>query len=103
MGKAMSWVVYEVLTAVPGQKDRLKEYLQKLALLSRKEGGCLRYELYDSAEQSDDILVLMEWTDKADYDRHCDSLHVQQFVKECDQRLYASFHETLWVKFDPVS
>lgn len=48
----------------------IRDCLQKLAGLSRREPGCLRYEVYHSTNDPRVFILNEHWTDKAAHEQH---------------------------------
>ncbi len=63
-------MVTSILRAHPGMQAELREQLLRRVEVSRKEPGCLTYELHPSSE--DPLLFMLHetWTDQASLDRH---------------------------------
>jgi len=67
-------------TIKPGKK---KEYLvlaKELVEASRKEKGCLSYNLYEDIENPGVFIVIEEWENKEDIQRHNISKHFTEII-----------------------
>lgn len=67
------------------QKESLQEVIalyQELIAESRKEQGCLSYELYQDMDNPCIMTVLETWENKACLDAHSVSAHFKRLVPE---------------------
>ncbi len=71
--------------AKPGLHDRVK--LELLALIgpTRKEPGCISYDLHQVSEG--DFIFYENWRSREDLDQHVLSDHFQSFYNQADQLL----------------
>lgn len=65
------------LTAKPDKVDELRAVLLGLAASSRKEAGCIDYEVLQNAADPCDFTLAEEWTSEAALDAHLTTAHVQ--------------------------
>ena len=65
------------LTAKPDKADELKRILGQLVGPTRKEQGCISYEVFQNNADPCDFAFVEEWRDQAALDAHWASLHVQ--------------------------
>ena len=77
-------VVIEVIKSIQGKEEALKEALHEIVPISRKEKGCIQYELFEPMTGSGDFLVIMKWKSKNDLILHETSQHVQDFIRKHD-------------------
>lgn len=96
----MDVYVVETLEAPSGKEEQLKNELLKLAAFSRKERGCLYYNLYQHLEKPRCLTVLMGFKDKAAYDEHCQAPYIQEFVEKFGGILYGDVIEDLYRGID---
>lgn len=68
------------ITARPESADTLKGLLADLAAQSRKEEGCLHYELFQRQDAEHVFQTVERWTDQAAVDAHMDSPHVTNAI-----------------------
>lgn len=71
-------VVY--FTAKPRRSQDLGEELLQLVALSRKEEGCLRYEIHQCNDVPDVWMVLEDWRHASDFKLHMSTDYVQAFM-----------------------
>ena len=76
-------------TAKPGRSRDLGDELLRLVAPSRKEGGCLRYEIHQSNDVQDVWMVLEDWRHASDFKLHMSTNYVQAFMAKvpdlCDE------------------
>jgi len=66
-------------TAIKGEEDKLLENLHGLIRLTTQEGGCIRYELNQSIDNSEEITFIEKWYDRKTFDEHCDKPYIKKF------------------------
>lgn len=62
--------VLAVATAKPGQEDALRVAQEKLVVETRKEPGCLLYELHQSLEDSRMMIFICKWESEEAWQEH---------------------------------
>ena len=65
------------------KEDNLETVLSLYELLvkeTRKEEGCILYELFQDIEDSSVLTMIEEWEDKASLDRHMKTEHFMKIV-----------------------
>ena len=65
------------IVAEPSAANQLNPLLEQLAGQTRKEYGCISYELYQESETH--FLMFEEWIDQAALDKHMASAHFVEF------------------------
>jgi quinol monooxygenase YgiN len=63
--------------AAAGKSDELKKVAQALIEPTRKEPGCIRYELLQNQANPADLTFVEEWASGAALDVHMGTPHVQ--------------------------
>lgn len=86
--------------AAPGKEVELKEGLLGLVGPTRKEEGCILYDLHFSHEDPGKFMFYEIWTTRAALDRHSVSPHISAFRTVRDSLLAKPGDLTLWEKFD---
>jgi quinol monooxygenase YgiN len=71
-------VVAEML-AKPGKEDELAIQLTALVEPSRKEEGCVQYDLHRSTSEPGRFVFYENWTSPEILDRHSKSAHIAAF------------------------
>jgi quinol monooxygenase YgiN len=83
--------------AHPEKVNELRAILLQLAAASRKEDGCLDYEVLQNTADPCDFTLVEEWTAESALDAHLTTAHVQEafskgiplLAKEPDNRRYS--------------
>ncbi len=65
--------------AKPGKEDMVLQYLLAMVEATRKEAGCLNYDLHVSHDDATVFLFYENWSSKAHLDAHAQSAHIQAF------------------------
>jgi quinol monooxygenase YgiN len=90
--------VTAVFQARSGKETELRAILTGLLAPTRKEAGCLNYDLHQSPEESAKFLFHENWSNKAALDAHLQSVHVQALLPRVDE-LCTGFPEIkIWEK-----
>ncbi|MDD5558580.1 putative quinol monooxygenase [Candidatus Methylomirabilis sp.] len=66
------------IVARPGKEDELRALLQGLIEPTRREPGCVTYELLQNKTDPADFTFVEEWRSEADLDAHLQSAHLRQ-------------------------
>lgn len=64
------------ITALPASADLMRELLVELVAQTRKEAGCLHYELFQQDVAPNVFQTVERWADAAAVDAHMASPHV---------------------------
>jgi len=78
MDKHVSVVVK--VTARPDKAPEMRAVVLKLAADSRKEDGCVRYDVLQNASEPHVFVLVEEWTSSAHLDAHNLTPHVHDAV-----------------------
>ncbi|QNB09865.1 antibiotic biosynthesis monooxygenase [Herbaspirillum frisingense] len=73
-------VVVATLIANPGHGAELRTALEKVVPPSRKEEGCLRYDLHVDQESPDRFVMLEEWRDAQALKEHESTAHFKALI-----------------------
>jgi quinol monooxygenase YgiN len=93
---AKAITVVATFQARPGKETELKEILTDLVAPTRKEAGCLNYDLHAAADNPAMFLFHENWTSKAHLDAHLQSAHIKALLPRVDE-LCTGFPEIkLW-------
>jgi quinol monooxygenase YgiN len=71
--------------ARPGKEAELRDALIALLGPTRKEPGCLSYDLHQCAGDPARLLMYETWKDQAAIDAHMNTPHVQKLVPHVDR------------------
>jgi len=77
--------VVATFEARPGKETELRNALIGLVAPTRKEAGCLNYDLHVSSEHPGRFLFHENWSSKADLDTHLQSQHIQALLPRVDE------------------
>ena len=69
--------VVATFQARPGKETELKEALIDLVAPTRKEAGCINYDLHVAPDDPSKFLFYENWTSNAHLDAHGQTPHIQ--------------------------
>jgi quinol monooxygenase YgiN len=75
----MSIYLTALIKSKPGSAEALKECLQGLVPLSRKEVACLQYNLHQSVDDPNVFIFQEEWADKEGLEFHNAQAYILSF------------------------
>lgn len=75
-------IVSAKVTAAPGKRDEFIRTAQESIAATRKEAGCICYELYASTEHPDKLMYYEQWASREALDNHINSAHMAKFAQE---------------------
>jgi quinol monooxygenase YgiN len=93
---AKTITVVATFQARPGRETELKEALTSLVAPTRKEAGCLNYDLHASPEDPAKFLFHENWTSQAQLDAHLKSAHIAALLPRVDELCTAFPEIKLW-------
>ena len=67
------------ITSKSGDRNKIISKSKDLIESSRLESGCINYDLYESIEDVDVLLVLEQWKDKEALELHLQTEHFKAF------------------------
>ncbi|MGO8925702.1 MAG: putative quinol monooxygenase [Limisphaerales bacterium] len=86
------------LNAKPGKESLVRQELLSLVAPSRKDAGCLCYDLHQAPDNPALFLFLENWTSKAHLDRHLQRPDLQAALARVGQLVAEPPRITLWEK-----
>src|SRR5664280_3537693 len=86
------------IKAKPGQESRVRQELLSLVAPSRKDTGCLNYDLHQGLDNPALFLFHENWTSKAHLDRHLQKSELQAVLARLGQLVAEPPQITLWEK-----
>jgi quinol monooxygenase YgiN len=95
-GKPVTVVVR--IKAKAGREAQVKQELQNLLAPTRREKGCLNYDMHQSTLDSSLFLFHENWTSEDDLQRHFEAPHIKQWLKQAEALLAEPMELTLWHK-----
>jgi quinol monooxygenase YgiN len=90
--------VVATFQARPGKETELKNVLTGLVAPTRKEAGCLNYDLHGSPEDSAKFLFHENWTSKELLDAHLKSPHIAALLPRVNELCTAFPEIKIWEK-----
>lgn len=83
--------------ARPGKENELRSILTGLLAPTRREDGCINYDLHSSTEQPGRFLFHENWVSEDHLNRHGETPHVKALLARIDE-LCSEFKLTYWEK-----
>src|SRR4051812_46330449 len=90
--------VVATFQARPGKEAALREALTSLLAPTRKESGCLSYDMHCAPDDPAKFLFYETWQSKEAIDAHMRSPHIQKLVPRVDELCVAFPQITMWEK-----
>jgi len=90
--------VIATFQARSGKEAELKKALTGLVAPTRKETGCLNYDLHQSADDSAKFLFHENWTSQAHLDAHLQTPHIKALLPRVDELCVAFPEIKIWEK-----
>ena len=88
--------VVATFQARPGKEAELRNALTGLVAPTRKESGCINYDLHGSPDDPASFLFHENWTSKAHLDAHLQSPHIKALVLRVDELCVAFPEISTW-------
>ena len=67
--------------------DLVKTEITKLIEPTRKEEGCMQYDLHQDNEEPEVFIFFENWATKALWEQHNESTHLDEFIKATEGAL----------------
>ena len=90
--------VVSTFQARPGKEAVLREVLNSLLAPTRKEAGCINYDLHQSPEDPAKFLFHENWTGKAALDAHMQMPYLQALLPRVDELCVEFPNIVVWEK-----
>ena len=90
--------VVATFEAISGKEAELKAALTGLVAPTRKEAGCLNYDLHQLPEDPKKFLFHENWTSKAHLDAHLQSPHIKALLPRVPELAVAMPEIKIWEK-----
>jgi quinol monooxygenase YgiN len=74
-------ILVATISSAKGSEDKMHHLLQQLVVESRKESGCIRYDLHLSIEKPNVFVMYEIWQDQSALDDHMQSVHFTSYKK----------------------
>lgn len=75
-------IVSARIKTTPGKRDTFIEAAQSVIAATRKEEGCLCYELYASTEDKNLLMYFEKWESREALKKHTESAHIKAFMEK---------------------
>jgi quinol monooxygenase YgiN len=98
MMNAESLTVVVQIKAKPGKESQLRQELLSLVAPSRKDAGCLNYDLHQALDNHALFLLHENWTTEAHLEQHLQKPDVKAMLAKLEQMVTESPQITLWKK-----
>ena len=95
---AKSLTVVAQINAKPGKEDQVRQELLSLVAPSRKDAGCLNYDLHQALDNPALFLFHENWTDEAHLEWHMQKPDLQAVLARVGQLVAEPPQITLWKK-----
>ena len=93
---AKSLTVIAQIKAKPGQENAVRQELLSLVAPSRRDAGCLNYDLHQALDNPALFLFHENWTSKAHLDAHLQKPDLQAVLARLGQLVAEPPQITLW-------
>ena len=93
-----SLTVIAQIKAKPGKESSVRQELLSLVAPSRKDAGCLNYDLHQALDNPALFLFHENWTSKAQLDQHLQKPELQAVLAKLGQLVAEPPSITLWNK-----
>jgi quinol monooxygenase YgiN len=90
--------VVATLQARPGKEAELRAVLTGLVAPTRKEDGCINYDLHVATDNPAKFFFHENWTSRAHLDAHLQTPHLQALVARLDELCVAPPEMSTWEK-----
>lgn len=84
------------MKAKPGLEQRVGELVMALVGPTRKEPGCINYDLYQSLDDRGLFMLYENWTSKKDLDEHLNMPYLKDFLAKATDVLAEPVEIALW-------
>ena len=93
---AETLTVVAQIKAKPGKEDQVRQELLSLVAPSRKDAGCLNYDLHQALDNPTLFLFHENWTSEALLEQHLQKPDLQAVLARLGQMVVESPQITLW-------
>jgi len=88
------------IRAKAGMEARVHQELASLLAPTRRERGCLNYDMHQGPNDPALFLFHENWASEEDLKRHFESPHIKRWIQEAEALLAEPMDLTLWRKSD---
>jgi quinol monooxygenase YgiN len=79
---------------------RVHQELSSLLAPTRRERGCINYDMHQSPNDPGMFLFHENWASEEDLKRHFETPHIKRWIQEAEALLAEPMDLTLWRKVD---
>ncbi len=79
--------VIATLEAKEGKEEALEKALSQIIEPTRKEGGCINYDLHRTLDNPKVFVFYENWTGRAELDAHLSAPHMVDFIGKAKELL----------------
>lgn len=84
-----------------GMEDYIKRYLKQLMDHSRKDKGCILYNIHQSIDNPSEFMVYMQWKSQRAFEQHNQTPEMQEFKhKPAKEMFEEQSPKTYWHLID---
>ena len=84
--------------ARPGKEAELRNILTNLLMPTRKEAGCINYDLHVAPDDPAKFLFYENWTSEAHLNKHGETPHVQNLLRRMEELCVEPLKLNYWEK-----
>jgi quinol monooxygenase YgiN len=88
--------VMALIKAKSGYEDKVREALLNLVSRTRKEAGCINYDLHQSSAEKSLFMFYENWVSKKDLDEHLEQPYLRDFFGKAEEMLAEPIEIKLW-------
>lgn len=88
--------VVAIIKAASGKEEQVKQALLKLIEPTRKEKGCINYDMHQAQDDPTVFLFYENWESKTLLDEHLQKPHLKAFMDETEDLLAEPVDIRLW-------
>lgn len=81
-----------VFIAKPGSADELEQELSRLQTISRRDPGCIAYNVFDDLSRRGRFFLYEQWEDEQSLAEHNRQAHVKDFLATAGELLAEPLH-----------
>lgn len=89
--------VVAYITAKAGHEEEVRSALLHLVAETRKEQGCINYDLHQSQEKPNEFAIYENWADAANLEAHARSAHIRAMSEIAGKILERPAKITKWI------
>lgn len=93
--------VFAYAEAAPGKEEELEKALLELVSQTRREEGCINYDLYRRADAVGAYTFYENWVDMPALERHRETQHVRRFREEAGALLAGPLRVEICLMLSP--